>query len=68
MIALMNELTDIPNWERKIFDSDFTFKWKNAQLMSGKDVTRPMADWVTLSCGCIKLDHGWLTGSSVSKR
>lgn len=57
MVALMNELTDMPNWERKIFDSDFTFKWKSGQLMNGKDVTRSMADWVTISCGRIKLDH-----------
>lgn len=48
MIALMNELTDMPDWERKIFDPEFTFKWKSAQLMTGKDVTRSMADWVIL--------------------
>lgn len=48
MMALINELTDMPNWERKIFDTDFTFKWKSALVMSGKDVTRSMADWVRL--------------------
>ena len=46
MIALMNELTDMPGWERKIFDFDFTFKWKSLQLMKGRDVTRSMAEWV----------------------
>ena len=45
MLALMNELTDMPQWQRKIFDSDFTFEWKNAKIMSGRDITRPMADW-----------------------
>ena len=36
IIALMNELTDTPAWERKVFDSDSTFKWKSARIMSGK--------------------------------
>ena len=26
MLALMNELTDMPGWNRKIFDPDFTFE------------------------------------------
>ena len=46
MLMLINELTDMPDWDRKIFEPDFTFEWKNAKLMSGKDVTRSMADWV----------------------
>ena len=46
MIALMGELTDLPAWERKILDPDFTFEWKSAQLLTGKDVTRAMVDWV----------------------
>ena len=48
MLALINELTDIPDWDRKIFENDFTFKWKSEKLMSGKDITRSMADWVDL--------------------
>lgn len=46
MIALMNELTDTHDWHRKIFDSEYTFKWKSALVMSGRDITRSMADWV----------------------
>ena len=46
MLKLINELTDMPDWDRKIFDPDFTFEWKSSKLMSGKDVTRSMADWV----------------------
>lgn len=49
MIALMNELTDMPDWEREIFDAQFTFTWKSAKVMAGRDVTRSMADWVSLS-------------------
>ena len=45
MFALMNELTDMPDWQRQIFDPEFTFKWKSAKVMSGKDITKAMADW-----------------------
>ena len=47
MIALINELTDMPDWDRKVFDPDFVFEWKSAKVMSGRDVTRSMADWVS---------------------
>ena len=46
MLVLINELTDMPDWDRKIFDPDFTFEWKSAKVAFGKDVTRSMADWV----------------------
>ena len=46
MLALINELTDIPDWDRKIFDTNFVFEWKSAKLMTGQDVTRSMVDWV----------------------
>lgn len=45
MLALMNELTDLHEWQRAIFDPVFTFEWKSAKIMSGRDITRPMADW-----------------------
>ena len=54
----MNELTDLPSWERKILDPDFTLKWKSAQLLTGKDVTRSMADWVMLTN---RLSHTFFT-------
>ena len=44
MIALVHELTDIPDWERKVFDPNFVFEWKSAKVMSGSDITRSMAD------------------------
>lgn len=46
MIALINELTDMPKWYRKIFDKEFTFKWESEKVMSGNDIYRSMADWV----------------------
>ncbi len=45
MLALMSELTDAPEWQRKVFDPAFTFKWKSAKIMSGRDITKSMADW-----------------------
>lgn len=50
MIAWMNDLTDIPDWYRMIFDVDFTFEWKSAKLLTGYDVTRSMVDWVDCNC------------------
>ncbi len=46
MLAMINELTDMPDWDREIFDTEFTFKWKSAKLLTGDNVTRSMADWV----------------------
>lgn len=34
MLALINELTDLPDWCRKIFDNDFTFEWKSEKVQS----------------------------------
>lgn len=48
MLAWINELTSMPDWHRKIFDPDFTFQWKSAKVMTAYDVTRSMADWVSL--------------------
>lgn len=46
MMAWMNSLTDMPDWDCKIFDPEFTFQWKSAKLLTGYDVTRSMTDWV----------------------
>ncbi|KAL8904481.1 MAG: hypothetical protein Q9207_003245 [Kuettlingeria erythrocarpa] len=45
MTKWMNALTDLPDWERKIFDPDFIFEWKSAKLLTGHDVTRSMVEW-----------------------
>ena len=49
MLAMINELTDMPDWDHKIFDPAFTFDWKSAKLLTGSDITRAMADWVCQS-------------------
>ncbi len=51
MLAWMNESTDTPDWQRKIFDPDFVFKWKSAKILTGQDVPRSMVDWVRSKSG-----------------
>ena len=46
MISWINSLTDTLEWDHKIFDPDFTFKWKSDSLLTGYDTTRSMTDWV----------------------
>ena len=45
ILALINELTDMPDWDCKIFNPEFTFDRKSAKLLTGLDVTRSMLDW-----------------------
>lgn len=47
MLALINELTDMPDWHRIIFEPETVFEWKSAKLLSGRDITRSMVDWVS---------------------
>ena len=54
MLSLINELTDTRDWDSRIFDPDFTFKWKSTKTMSGQDVTRSMADWVRLTSDLVR--------------
>ena len=45
MLAWINELTDLPQWQRKVFDSDFVFEWKSKKVLTEYDATRAMADY-----------------------
>lgn len=46
MLARINELTDLPNKNSKVFEPDLMLEWKSAKIMAGGDVTRSIADWV----------------------
>ena len=46
MIAWMNSLIDMPDFDRKIFDPEFNFQWKCARLLTAHDASRSMTDWV----------------------
>ncbi|KAF8797380.1 hypothetical protein BYT27DRAFT_7125781, partial [Phlegmacium glaucopus] len=47
MLHIMNYLTDKPDWRNKVFSDDIANNWKREALeMPGKDISRPMMDWV----------------------
>ncbi|KZF21064.1 hypothetical protein L228DRAFT_248827 [Xylona heveae TC161] len=45
MLQIMNEVTDKPEWNRKVFDKDICNKWR-AEALGGGQVTEKMMDWV----------------------
>ncbi|RFU32360.1 hypothetical protein B7463_g3969, partial [Scytalidium lignicola] len=44
MIRMMDNITDKPEWDSKVFDNAITTKWKEEAL--GNDVTESMMKWV----------------------
>ena len=47
MIELMNQITEKPDWNRKVFDENITQKWRQEALdAENVDVTEKMLDWV----------------------
>ena len=48
MIKVMNQITDKPGWDRKVFDDAVTEKWRQeARVAEDLDVTETMLDWVS---------------------
>ena len=48
MLRIMNELTDKPDWNRKIFDTNLTRKWRaEAMAAHSADVTDKCIDYVS---------------------
>ncbi|KAI9795316.1 MAG: hypothetical protein M1833_007228 [Piccolia ochrophora] len=46
MLALMNQITDKPQWERKVFDGDIVAKWRAETESIGEiKMTPKMFDW-----------------------
>ncbi|KAF8993753.1 hypothetical protein BDQ17DRAFT_1224385, partial [Cyathus striatus] len=46
MLRIMDEVTDKPNWEIKVFNEDITAKWREEILSSGEDVSSRMIDCI----------------------
>ncbi|CDM27480.1 hypothetical protein DTO013E5_2783 [Penicillium roqueforti] len=46
MVEFMEQLTDIHEWWKKIFDPATQEEWKKAALNSGKDLTLNMVEWI----------------------
>ncbi|KAF8625748.1 hypothetical protein AX17_006774 [Amanita inopinata Kibby_2008] len=46
MLRLMNELTDKPDWHKKVFNREIVSKWKKEVLEAdGVDISQAMVDW-----------------------
>ncbi|KAF3386324.1 hypothetical protein F1880_001250 [Penicillium rolfsii] len=46
MMRVMEDLTDIPEWWKKIYDPGTADDWKKTALNSGADITPNMAKWI----------------------
>ncbi|KAJ5103872.1 Protein of unknown function DUF4246 [Penicillium argentinense] len=46
MVAVMEEITDVPEWWKKISDPKFADEWKEKAMNSGRDITQNMAEWI----------------------
>ncbi|KAJ6002462.1 Protein of unknown function DUF4246 [Penicillium sp. IBT 35674x] len=46
MMRVMNNITDKPAWDQKIFDEQITAKWREEISQSGQDVSSRMMDWI----------------------
>ncbi|KAJ3513910.1 hypothetical protein NLJ89_g2677 [Agrocybe chaxingu] len=47
MLQIMNQITDKPNWNTKVFDEAITEKWKSEALaLTDEDITEAMMRWV----------------------
>ena len=48
MMAIMDKITDKPDWDKKVFDDTIVQKWRQEALSTeGMDVSEKMLDWVS---------------------
>ena len=45
MLSLMNEITDLSDWDSKVYEADFVEDWKK-EMLERENVTQQMVDWV----------------------
>lgn len=47
MMAIMDKITDKPDWDKKVFDDTIIQKWRQEALATeGMDMSEKMLDWV----------------------
>ncbi|KAJ5335048.1 hypothetical protein N7452_007451 [Penicillium brevicompactum] len=46
MVDYMEDITDIPEWWKKVFDPTIQEEWKRAAVNGDRDITLNMAQWV----------------------
>ncbi|QMW46270.1 hypothetical protein G4B11_009725 [Aspergillus flavus] len=64
IMRVMNDITDEPEWNRKVFDEAITAKWRSEIVASDKDITPNMIDWIIDEVKW-KVDHYLATGHVV---
>ena len=72
MMAIMDKITDKPDWDKKIFDDTIIQKWRQEALATeGMDVSERMFDWVCTTIFEISLStkecHARLFAAFLSK-
>ncbi|OGE47558.1 hypothetical protein PENARI_c041G07890 [Penicillium arizonense] len=46
MLCILEYLTDIPEWWKKVFDPAIQEQWKKDAMSCGRDITPRMAEWI----------------------
>ncbi|KAF7622464.1 hypothetical protein F9C07_8482 [Aspergillus flavus] len=64
IMRVMNDITDEPEWNRKVFDEAISAKWRSKIVASDKDITPNMIDWIIDEVKW-KVDHYLATGHVV---
>ena len=49
MIDFMNQITDLVEWDKKVFDQETVARWRAEALDSGEDMSGKMLDWVSFT-------------------
>ncbi|KAE8346796.1 hypothetical protein BDV24DRAFT_147427 [Aspergillus arachidicola] len=60
IMRVMNDITDEPEWNRKVFDEAITAKWRSEIVASDNDITPNMIDWIIDEVKW-KVDHYFAT-------
>ena len=47
MMELIGQLTDLPDWQHRVYDPGWTSRWAAAMMRVERDVTADMAAWVS---------------------
>ncbi|EDP55589.1 hypothetical protein V8F44DRAFT_485829 [Aspergillus fumigatus] len=46
MVRVMERITDMPDWHKKVFNHDVTETWKKEAMAGPEDISKSMADWI----------------------
>ena len=46
MLRLIGNLTDLPDWQHRVFDPEWTSSWAATRMRIEEDITASMVAWV----------------------